>query len=56
MELQDIQAMFAEMGLATQEQREKYAKELSVINDKSQSSGIEKKVCTNTISNLENYA
>lgn len=56
MELEEIQSMFAEMGLATQEQREKYAEELSVNYDNFQTSGMEKKVCTNTISNLERYA
>ena len=56
MELEEIQSMFAEMGLATQEQREKYAEELSVNYDNSQASGIKKKVCSNTIFNLERYA
>ena len=56
MDIKEIQSMFAEMGLATQEQREKYAEELSVIFDNSQTAGIEKKVCSNTISNLERYA
>lgn len=56
MEIEEIQSMFAEMGLATQEQREKYAEELSVNFDNSQTAGMEKKVCTNTITNLERYA
>lgn len=56
MDLKDIQAMFAEMGLATQEERDKYAEELSVSYENSQTSGIEKKVCSNTISNIKHYA
>lgn len=56
MDIKEIQSMFAEMGLATQEQREKYAEELSVIIDNSQPSGQENKVCTNTITKLERYA
>ena len=56
MDINEIQSMFSEMGLATQEQREKYAEELSVSFDDSQTAGMEKKVCTNTITNLERYA
>lgn len=56
MDIDEIQSMFAEMGLATQEQREKYAEELSVSFDDSQTSGMQKKICSNTISNLERYA
>lgn len=56
MDIKKIRAMFAEMGLATQEQRVKYAEELRVDKDNSQDLGIETKVCNNTISNLERYA
>ena len=56
MDIKEIRAMFAEMGLATQEQRVKYAEELRVDKDNSQNLGIETKVSNNTISNLERYA
>ena len=44
MELEEILSMFAEMGFATQDQREQYADELSVSFDNSKISGLEIKV------------
>ena len=52
----DIQNMFAEMGLATHEQREKYAETLSLDANYSQPSCVETKICSNTLSNPESYA
>lgn len=56
MDIKEIRAMFAEMGLATQEQRVKYAEELCIDNNNSQAVGMETKVSNNTISNIERYA
>lgn len=53
MDVNEIPSMYAEMCLATQEQREKYAEELSMNCDNSQTSGMENKVVQ--IVNINQY-